>query len=124
MRPTVSLRRPALPVLLGRTNGERISVAHEWDAEKQWLLRELLDPALLGQLSVGQPELGEALGLAIEEPGDTELLNEAAELADGCRPFSEVHKVCFDPSLREKAKCFPRIRAIAHAKDLNFHALM
>ena len=59
--------RPALPVLLGETNRQRVSMAHQGDAKQERFVGKLLEPALVRETRVLQTQLRVPLRVAVDQ---------------------------------------------------------
>src|SRR5438477_168076 len=72
---------PGAPRLLRRAHAQLLLMADQRHAEQQRLQGQLLEPAVLREQRRREAQLREALGVAVDQRADTELLGEAAQLA-------------------------------------------
>src|SRR5256884_3596 len=72
---------PGAPRLLRRAHAQLLLMADQQHAEQQRLQGQLLEPALLREQRRPQAEPRAALGVAVDQGADTELLGEATQLA-------------------------------------------
>src|ERR1051325_8733600 len=72
---------PGAPRLLRRADAQLLLMANQRHAEQQRLQGQFLEPALLREQRRREAQLREALGVAVDQGADTELLGEAAQLA-------------------------------------------
>lgn len=61
-------------------------------------------------------------GLAIDEPIESESLNEALQLSFGDRALQEVYEVRANAAFGKEALRLSRLGALLHSKDLHFHS--
>src|SRR6185503_19446957 len=120
MRRPVSLRRPALPRLLGQAHRQRIAVPHERHAKKQRLIHELVQPGVVRVPRVAKPKLLVPFRVLVDEPVEPELLHETPQFAERGSAFVQVDEVRFDSPLREESQGLAGFRAFFHAEDLDF----
>src|SRR5688500_10416170 len=112
---------PPLPLVLRSTHGELVRVSYQGHAQQQRLERELLEPPVVGEARVRQPELHIAPRRLVDQRVESELLDEAPQLAGGRRTFHQVHEVDLDPPFGEESLRLPGLRALLHPEDLDLH---
>lgn len=120
----MALFDPFFPGILRKSHCEARGLAKPSDerqSQQQRILHEPIQPAGRRCLRMSEPELVEALGLAIDQRINAELLNEPLEFSLGGRTFEQVHEVRPNPALGEKPERLPRFGTFLHAEDLNFH---
>src|SRR5207253_6233219 len=81
---------PGVPRLLRRAHAQLLLMADQGHAEQQRLHGQLVEPALLREQCRPEAQLREALGVAVDQGADTELLGEAAQLAGRGGPLVEI----------------------------------
>src|ERR1051325_706405 len=112
---------PGAPRLLRRADAQLLLMANQRHAEQQRLQGQFLEPALLREQRRREAQLREALGVAVDQGADTELLGEAAQLAGRGGPLVEIHEVGLDPTLGKETQRGAGVGALPDTEDLHFH---
>jgi hypothetical protein len=90
-------------------------------AKHQWLLYQLLQPALVTEPRGSQTSVEELPRFAIDQRCHTELLGEPFQLPGGGGALLKVDEMGLDPPLGKESKRLTGIRAFLYTKDLDFH---
>ena len=96
-------------------------MAYERHAKHQWLLHELLQPALIAEPGCRKTAIEEPPRLAVDQGPDSELLGETLQLPRGSSTLLKIHEVGLYPALGKEAKSLPGVSTFLYTEDLNFH---
>ena len=96
-------------------------MAYERHAKHQWLLDQLLQPALLAEPGRCQTTVKEPSRMAIDQGFHTKFLGETLQLPRGGGALLKIDEVGLDPALGEESKGLPGVGAFLYTEDLDFH---
>src|SRR5690348_14205889 len=97
--------RPLLPLRLGEPDREVHPLTNHRHFEQKRFFAQLCKPCFIRHACVLQAQILISCRRLIYKGGDSELLREPPELAQGCGTPVEIDEVCLDSSLSKESKC-------------------